>query len=612
MSKRVDPLYVGWLVLFINFSYNLAAMKRLSYLLLLMSFTFCWSQENLPPFKKNQSYTYHQAHIEYQKLGQRYPDKCKFIQFGSSDHGEPIALFLINESGDFEPEIFRRKTVLLINNAIHAGEPCGVDASIALAKDLLASKIALPKNVVVGIIPVYNVGGALNRNCCSRANQNGPEMYGFRGNAKNLDLNRDFIKADSRNTFVFYKIFHHLQPDVFVDTHTSNGADYQHTMTLITSQLDKMHPTLHQYTEEKLQPFLFEQMDSSGYEMVPYVHQMGKTPEEGIFDYLETPRYSTGYTNLFNTISFVTETHMLKPYEDRVISTYLFLKHLINYMNEHNKELKAVRQEANHKTGHSEMVPINWRLDTTAYKTIEFKGYKPRYITSEVSGMDRLMYDRESPWTKEIRYYNHYLVTDSVRRPEYYIIPQAWKEVIFRLQMSEVPVYRLLNDTAYTCEVYYIDDYETMKRPYEGHYLHKNIKVSKTREDIQFYKGDYAIATRNPYAQFVINTLEPHAPDSYFAWNFFDAILQQKEWFSPYVFEDKAADILENDPELKAAFEQKKESDEAFAKDGFQQLYYIYKHSDNYERTHNQYPVFRFMDEINPGQIEKAPRLIGG
>ncbi|MFT4601821.1 MAG: hypothetical protein ACI857_002004 [Arenicella sp.] len=561
------------------------------------------------PFESNQTYTYDQLQLAYKALTVKYPGQCKMTQFGKSDYGKNIQLFTISKTGSFRPDQFKNKTVLLINNAIHPGEPCGVDACVKLSKDLLANQSSLPENVVIGIIPMYNVGGAHNRTCCSRANQNGPEEYGFRGNAKNLDLNRDFIKCDSKNTQTFYKIFHFLNPHIFVDTHTSDGADYQHTMTLITSQTDKMHPYLKKFTESELNPHLYSKMSDSGYEMVPYVHSMKRTPEDGIKDYLETPRYSTGYTNLFNTISYVTEAHMLKTYEERVKSTYEFLDIMIKYMGENSDEIKDLKRKADYNVGQNEYYDLNWKLDTSKWDEIDFKGYAAEYKKSEVTGLDRLFYNHNKKWESKIKYYNRFQVTDSVLRPEYYVIPQAWKDVVARLQMNGVGVYRLLQDQDVEVESYFIDNYSTGERPYEGHYLHKSIDLEKETTTITYKQGDYVIPTRNENARFIIETLEPNAPDSYFAWNFFDAILQQKEWFSGYVFEEKAIEMLNEDPGLKKEFEEKKKNDEAFSKDAFSQLYFIYKRSDNYERSHNRYPVSRRMDEFNQDEIEFAPTI---
>lgn len=562
------------------------------------------------PYESNQTYTYEELHQTYLGMQKANPQYCKLIQFGSSDYGKNIELFLINKDGKYDPEHWKDKTVLMINNAIHPGEPCGVDACVELCKTMLSDSDKIPDNVVIGIIPMYNVGGGHNRNCCSRANQNGPEEYGFRGNAKNLDLNRDFVKADSRNTRTFYKIFNFLNPNIFVDTHTSNGADYQHIMTLITSQTDKMHPYIRDYTKDSLNPYLFASMKTSGYDMVPYVHTFEETPEGGIYDYLETPRYSTGYTNLFNTISFVTETHMLKTFEQRVVSTRDFLQNLIFYMQNNNEELIALKQKADYNTGFMEYMPINWELDTNRYDMINFKGYEAEHPKSEVTGLPRLKYNHEKPWEKEIRYYNRYVVTDSVKRPEYYVIPQAWKKVVARLQLAGIEIWQLTDDVVIDCEMYFVDDHRTRNNPYEGHYLHQDIKVTKADKQQTFYAGDYVVPTRNEPAQFIVQTLEPHAPDSYFAWNFFDAILQQKEWFSSYVFEETALEMLSEDAVLKAEFEKKKREDEEFANSGFAQLYWLYRKSPNYERTHNLYPVARYNGEFMNDQLIEGKVLL--
>nr|MBK9653890.1 hypothetical protein [Bacteroidota bacterium] len=181
-------------------------------------------------------------------------------------------------------------------------------------------------NVNLIIIPIYNVDGALNRNSYSRANQNGPKEYGFRGNAINLDLNRDFMKCDSRNTFFFHRVYHLFKPEIFVDTHISDGADYTYTMTLIATQHNKFHPVLAAYMDTVMLPFLYNGMDKKNNTMFPYVESVAEIPDSGIAGFLDIPRFSTGYTSLFNTISFVTETHMLKPYPAQVQATIDFCK----------------------------------------------------------------------------------------------------------------------------------------------------------------------------------------------------------------------------------------------------------------------------------------------
>ena len=577
--------------------------------LLLLTFTsnLSFSQEK-PLYLDNQTVTFDQAVETYTLLSLIAPSYCAMKEMGPSDYGPPISLFLINKSGEFTKEAIQQKSVLLINNAIHPGEPCGVDASIELAKDLIENPERIPENVVIAIIPLYNVGGAHNRNCCSRANQNGPLEYGFRGNAKNLDLNRDFIKADSKNTRTFYRIFHYLNPSVFIDSHTSNGADYQHTMTLITSQVNKMTPIISDYTTKSIQPYLFTQMEKDGFPMAPYVHSIGKTPDKGIIDYLETPRYSTGYTNLFNTISFVTEAHMLKPYADRVKSTRLFFDHMIEFMESNAQKLNEIRKAADNYNATATELPLNWKLDTTQFDTISFLGYTAEYKKSEVTQQDRLFYNQNKPYKKDIPYYNYYRAEDKVSVPRYYIIPKAWRDIIPLLQLNEIEIFQLNQDQSIPSELYYIDDYKTRKSPYEGHYLHYNVSTTTLKRAIDYKKGDYVIPVRGKSVRYLLETLEPIAPDSYFAWNYFDAVLQQKEWFSAYVFEDEAATLLANDKALAKAFEEKKQSDSTFAASSFSQLYYLYKQTPHFESTRNLYPVTRIQEVIKPELLTPVSR----
>lgn len=542
-------------------------------------------------YRDNVTPTYKELIEFYRGLDETYKE-AKLIKVGDSDIGEPIYVFVLNKDKYFEKDDFEDKAVILINNGIHPGEPCGVDASLNLAHNWL-KKGQLPENVIIAIIPMYNVGGALNRSCCSRANQNGPKEYGFRGNARNLDLNRDFIKTDSKNAQTFTKLFHWLNPDVFIDAHSTNGADYQYVMTLITTQPDKLGGALGKYVRNQMEPTLYAEMDKKGVLMSPYVNVFGRTPEEsGIHGFLETPRYSTGYTALFNTIGFTTEAHMWKPYPKRVEATMNIIQVIKTYTDENYQEIKRLRKEAFAKQGLQQEFEINWKLDTTQIEMLDFKGYKASHPTSTVTGQPQLKYHQDQPEEQQVPYYNHFKPTTVVKRPDYYIIPQAWTEVIEKLELNGVKVDTLTKDEEKEVEAYYIKKHNTRNSPYEGHYLHRDVEIEKRNMTLPFRQGDYKISTHQHLSRFIIETLEPHAPDAFFAWNFFDGILQQKEWFSAYVFEEKAKELLANDPKLKAEFEQAKK--DLKLKDSWKQLEWIYRHSPYHEPTHNRYPVYRY------------------
>ncbi|MCH2197972.1 MAG: hypothetical protein MK081_04270 [Flavobacteriales bacterium] len=556
------------------------------------------TSQTIQPFQSNQSVTWEEAIASYDSLAAT-SSSAFLMEMGKSDVGKPIHLFVLNKGAQDPFEISSERSVLLINNGIHPGEPCGVDASIQLAERLLASNSELLDSVVIGIIPIYNVGGALMRNSCVRANQNGPEEYGFRGNARNLDLNRDFIKSDSRNAHTFYSIFHALSPHVFIDTHTSNGADYQYVMTMINTQSDKAGELMGNYIKDEMSPALFESMEERGFGMTPYVYSLGKTPDDGIKDFLETPRYSTGYAALFNTIGFTSETHMLKPFAQRVESTYQFILACAEYMYAHNEVLIDLKSQADQAVTTQTEFELSWELDTTSFRTIPFKGFKAEYIESEVTGGERLRYNRSKPQTISIPYYDTYTATNVVEVPRSYIVPQAWGGVIQRLHENHVEMTPLPRDTIMVVEAYYIRDYSSSSRVYEGHHMNEVKKIDKVSEEVRCYEGDMVIKVDQTVNRYIVETLEPLSADAFFVWNFFDSAMQQKEWYSDYVFEDTAAELLKTDLDLKERFEAAKNEDPEMASSPSRQLYWIYINSPYFEGTVNRYPVYRWEGQLS-------------
>jgi len=547
---------------------------------------------------KNQTATYDEAIDFYQKLAKSSP-QAKLLTYGSTDFGKPLHLLVLSKNKIFDPAEIRKSNhrILLINNGIHPGEPEGVDASMMLARDLLKENL-LPDDVVICIIPVYNIDGAFNRGNSSRANQNGPEAFGFRGNSKNYDLNRDFIKTDSKNSAAFQLIFNTWQPEIFVDTHTSNGADYQYTMTLIPTQKDKLNPILAGYLTKTMVPALYSEMQKKGFELIPYINSVEETPEAGITGFLESPRYSTGYAALHNTIGFMPETHMLKPYDKRVESTYLLLKTYIGIVERDAQQIGANKRKADEAVSQQKDFPLNWKLNEKVWDSIPFKGFAAKYKPSTVSGADRLYYDRNEPYTKEIKYWNKFEPGTVVQKPVAYVIPKAWDRVIALLKLNGVKVQQLAADTELAVDSYYISDYKTASRPFEGHYLHNNVVLNTKAQQQQFYAGDYLVYVNQPQNRYIVETLEPQATDSFFTWNFFDSILDQKEHFSAYVFEDTATGLLKNDPALRTLLEQEKTKDPAFSKNPAAQLEFVYKHSKYYENTHLRYPIARLQHDI--------------
>lgn len=569
------------------------------YLLPLLLFFGMKTSARQTPYElsgKKETATYEQAIEHYVQLDKAYP-QAKLLTYGSTDFGKPLHLLVLSADGSFDPVAIRKsgRQVLLINNGIHPGEPEGIDASMMLARDLLKEN-RLPKGLVICIIPVYNIDGSFNRSGTSRANQNGPVAYGFRGNSKNYDLNRDFIKTDSKNSMAFQQIFNTWRPEVFVDTHTSNGADYQYVMTLIPTQKDKLNPILSGYLTGTMLPSLYSAMKKVGYEMTPYVNSIEETPDAGITGFLESPRYSTGYSALHNTIGFMPETHMLKAYDKRVDATYKLLQIYIDIVARDGKTIAENKKKADEETAKQQSFALEWKLNEKVFEEIEFKGYTAKQKPSEVSGKDRLYYDRNEPYTKKIKSWDKFEPSILVSKPIAYIIPKAWDKVINLLKLNNVKVQQLQQDAVIAVESYYIADYKTAPRPYEGHYTHSAVKLNPVNQSVQYYAGDYVVYADQAVNRYIVETLEPQAMDSFFNWNFFDAILGMKEHFSAYVFEDTAAELLKKNPELKTKLEQEKAKNPELTKSAAAQLDFVYKNSDYYEKTHSRYPIARLIN----------------
>jgi len=550
-------------------------------------------------------------HAQQRWSGNTSPDYVELISFldsvaqenteielysmGQSDYGLPIYVCIVNGSRDsirtFDKA--RMGTTILINNAIHPGEPDGINAMLIWIEELIKKNSDLSEMPVIAFIPAYNVGGMMNRSSNSRANQNGPLEYGFRGNAQNLDLNRDFIKMDSKNAFTFTKIFHALDPDIFIDNHVSNGADYQYTLTYISNLENRLAPSLRKITHESLLPDLKKAIKSNySLDLYPYVDLVGKTPDQGIVSFNDLPRYSMGYAALFQTIGFTVETHMLKPFPLRVRATYAFMDEIIQWTATHKELIEKSRELARKYTSSNPKFKYNYKRVKDSNDSIMFKGYEHSFPKHKITGLKRLKYDSSAPYDRYIPYFNVFHPMDTAQVPEYYYIGRQEKDVIKRLKANKVKMSKVKSDTSMNLGVFRVVDFEAANKPYEGHFQLKNTQIEKGNKLVELKRGDWKISCHQENAPFIHSVLQPDAEDSYLIWNFFDSYLQHKEYFSSYVFVDKIGEILKHNPELKKKYKAKLKEDSSFRSSEWDQLYYIYKRSPYFEQTYSILPVY--------------------
>ncbi|MES2069317.1 MAG: M14 family zinc carboxypeptidase [Pseudomonadota bacterium] len=551
------------------------------------------------PYEKgnqNQTTTWEECIAFYTELAQRYPKVLHFAQAGVSDAGIPIHAGVVTADGVFDREQLQRegRPVFFNNNGIHPGEPEGIDACMAMVRDLCTepARLAALGRTVLLFIPIYNVDGCHNRQNTSRVNQDGPELFGFRGNSLQLDLNRDFVKCDSLSAKFFNHFFTMWNPDVMVDTHTSNGADYAYTMTLIHTQADKLGSGLGPFLRDTMLPHIFAQMEARGWPTCPYVNPIKDSPDHGIAEFLEMPRFSTGYAALHHTIGFMPETHMLKPFADRYAAMRALVETVLAFTVAHAAQIQQLRHAAREQGRQRKQWPVSWKMDENNPSSFCFKGYAATYRPSLLGDYQRLAYDKSQPWEKHIPYYNHFVEDVVVAAPLAYVIPQEWREVIQRLQWNGVHMERIIAARTVQAQCYHIKSVASRSGPYEGHMFHDDMQLEKRTETLHLRAGNYYLPLDQANARYAVETLEPQAHDSFFRWGFFNSVLERKEHFSDYVFEDLALELLREEPALKQKFEQWKAANPSLLANQEAVLNFIYENCARYaEPEWRRYPV---------------------
>ena len=558
------------------------------------------SNELKTPYEKgnlNQTTTWADCIAWYEELARAYPNVLRFDKVGVSDAGVPIHAGVVSSDGVFDRETIKRsgRPVFFNNNGIHPGEPEGVDACMALVRDfcLQPERLAALGQTVFLFVPLYNVDGSLNRADTSRVNQDGPEQFGFRGNSRHLDLNRDFVKCDTLTAQVFNQLFTAWDPDVMVDTHTSNGADYSYTMTLIHTQTDKLGGGLGDFLRDEMLPAMYADMDARGWPTCPYVNPVKDSPDHGIADFLETARFSTGYAALHHTIGFMPETHMLKPFKDRYDSMRALVETALDFTVKHAGRIQQLRRSAREEGRSRAEWPVRWAMDEANPSTFRFKGYEARYKKSVLGEYTRLWYDRSSPWERDIAWYNRFPADVSVTAPRAYVVPQQWREAIERLQWNGVRMERVEADRVQDVGYYHIVSVASRPNAYEGHMFHDEVVLEKRQGQVQLRAGDYIVPLDQDQARYAVETLEPLAHDSFFRWGFFNSVLEKKEAYSDYVFEDHAEELLRAEPALAGKFAAWKAANPSLLANQEAVLDFIFANCERYrEPEWRRYPVF--------------------
>jgi murein tripeptide amidase MpaA len=555
--------------------------------------------------------------IEYvRRVAGVSPRQVKIEIFGRSGEGRDLEAVIVSRDGIFDPGLLHRtaRPIVLIQNAIHAGEMDGKDASLALLRDMVVTRTqaALLERAVVIFIPIYNADGHERFGAHNRINQKGPEEMGWRTTARNLNLNRDYMKADTVETRAFLRLWNRWLPDFFVDNHVSDGLDHQYDTTYSLETGPNVFPALAQWQRDTLAPYLEKSVSDSGHRISPYTEFVDPAdPAKGMYDGETQPRYSDGYTVLENRPGMLVEMHMLKDYKTRVTGNYELMRALLEVVNrdavlltQANRDADAATIAAGQNYDPAAKAPLKLAL-TDASQPFLFRGLKVRRTLSEVSGAMRTEYTSE-PLEMTIPYRSTFGVALSVTPPLAYIVPPQWEEVIEVLTAHGVRMRRTNRPWTAEVEAYRCRNPKWQPRSYEGRqvlfvpslgegeeFRETSLECTAVRETMTFPASSAVIALDQRAARVAIHFLEPLAPDSAVAWGFFNAIFEQKEYGEAYVLETLAREMLAKDPKLKEEFEQRVATDKAFASSPTARLNFFYERSPWKDQRQGLYPVGR-------------------
>lgn len=555
------------------------------------------------------------------------PGQVKVEPFGTTGEGRELDIVIVSKDGAFDPVAIHasHRPILLVQNSIHAGEMDGKDSCLALLRDMVISKTqaALLDNAVFVFIPMYNADGHERRSPYNRINQNGPEVMGWRANGTNLNLNRDYLKADAPETHAFMKMFHQWLPDFFVDDHVTDGADFQYDVTFTIDDGPNVYgPTAH-WIDDVVTPTLVKQVDAvPGHLASPtYITLNDDTdPAKGLGFNDDPPRFSTGYMILENRPGMLVELHMLKDYKTRVRGNYELLRALLEMVNRDAAKLIRLNADADadaarlgaHPLGNQQFpLRVGWGGETTPFL---FRGYHFTRQLSEVSGAMWIKYSHE-PWDVSLPLNTGFKVTASTVPPAAYIIPRQWTHVIDVLAAHQVEMQRTSAQWTGQVETYRCNGMQWNRAPFEGrHPIFPGEGASEpgsfghcdlVTNTVTYPTGSAVVQLNQRLSKVALQWLEPEGPDSAMAWGFFDPIFEQKEYGEAYVLEKLARDMMAKDPKLREEFERKIDNDPKFAANPYARLSFFYDHSPWYAANRiGEYPVGR-LTKLDGVPLEK-------
>jgi hypothetical protein len=519
----------------------------------------------------------------------------KLTSLGKSHEGRDVWMVIASKEGAANAEALRAngRPTLLAQGGIHPGEIDGKDAGMMLLRDLTVrgTKRDLLEGANLLFVPIFGVDGHERAGCYGRVNQRGPSVCGWRTNARNLNLNRDYAKLDAPEMRAMVRALAAWDPDLYLDIHVTDGADYQYDVTWGSNGRHAHSPSAARWLEETFDPAVTAHLEAQGHVPGPLVFavddaDMTKGNRQPTFG----PRFSHGYGDARHLPTLLVENHSLKPFRQRVLGTYALLEASLRVLGERGRGLRAAVAED--RARRRAAVPLDWKAPESPPRTRTFLGVESRVETSPVTGGPRVVWTGR-PVTLEVPFLVESEPAVSVPRPKAYWVPASCPEAIERLRLHGIRMETTAVERTVDVEASRVVEWKLATAPFEGRVPVASASFRRETRRETYPRESVRVPTDQPLGDLAMLLLEPESADSFFRWGFFLEVFQRTEYVEAYILDPTAERMLAADPALKARFEARKAEDPAFAKDPKAQLEWLYLATPFVDERHLLYPVGR-------------------
>lgn len=519
----------------------------------------------------------------------------RLTSIGKTAQNRPIFMVVASRDGqkDAQGIINNKKPTVLVQAGIHSGEIDGKDAGLMLLRDISQGKeVALIQQVNLLFIPILSADGHERSGPYNRVNQRGPEQMGWRTNSRNLNLNRDYTKLETEGVKAVIKVINDYKPDLYIDVHVTDGVDYQYDITYgYNYAFASDSPNIANWLQNKMSVYLDSELKAWGHQPGPLIFAMDKRDfAKGLAGWMASPRYSNGYGDLRHLPTILVENHSLKPYRQRVLGTYVFIKASLELIAKEKDSLKkAIAKDADQRP---KKQVLAYSYDKKA-EFIPFDGIGYENYQSDITKI------REVRWTgKPVHYeklpvYWQRVPKTIVDVPKAYIVPPQYQDVIAKLKAHGIEMTVLERAEAAkerNLEQLGVTEHQFDKAPFEGRFR-VSAKFSAREITTQVPEGSVLISTDQKLGKLAVALLQPEGLDSFFAWGYFNSIFQRTEYIENYAVLPIAEKMLREQPQIKKTFEDKVKNDKDFAKDARARLDFFYKKTPYYDQAYLKYPV---------------------